>query len=80
MQQYATTLHYYKIFMASDNRDWHRSWWARKEGYVEKTDFRLPASVVTRKRKAQAFKKRIAKPLLFIVVFVLVVVLMMPKH
>lgn len=28
--------------MGVQDRDWHREWWAKKEGYVEKARFRLP--------------------------------------
>lgn len=28
--------------MGADNRDWYRAWWAKKEGYVERADFRVP--------------------------------------
>jgi hypothetical protein len=32
--------------MGSDNRDWHREWWAKKTGYVERAAFRLPENRV----------------------------------
>ena len=28
--------------MGVDNRDWYRAWWAKKQGYVERSDFRGP--------------------------------------
>ena len=28
--------------MGSQDRDWHREWWAKKQGYIEKARFRLP--------------------------------------
>ena len=27
--------------MAADNRDWHRAWWRKKQGYVERAAFRV---------------------------------------
>lgn len=27
--------------MSSDGRDWHRDWWRKKTGYVERSSFRI---------------------------------------
>jgi len=37
--------------MGLQDRDYYREWWAKKEGYVEKTPFRM--------NLGQAFKKRV---------------------
>jgi len=41
--------------MASDDRDWHKDWWRRKTGYVERGAFRMSAmeAVLQRRRAAQ---------------------------
>ena len=30
--------------MSVDQRDWHREWWKKRSGYVERAAFRLPES------------------------------------
>lgn len=52
--------------MGSDNRDWHRDWWRKKTGYVERARFRMPEAEYQRQLRAAIFKRR----LLFLAVLV----------
>lgn len=37
--------------MGFQDRDYYREWWAKKEGYVEKTSFRMNLGKVKRRKQ-----------------------------
>lgn len=58
--------------MGTQDRDWHREWWAKKERYVERSDFRLPAAVVERRNARRVLRRRVMLALMLIAVVGLV--------
>ena len=60
--------------MGSDNRDWHRDWWRKRMGYVERARFRLP-EVEYQRRLRSAARRR----LFFFLAFCLATFFLFPR-
>ncbi len=61
--------------MASDDRDWHRDWWRRKTGYVERSLFRMSAAEVVLQRQRAALRRRWFTAVLFAALALIVLIL-----
>ena len=46
--------------MGIDNRDWYRTWWRKKTGYVERASFRLGEAEFQRLMARRRFIRRTA--------------------
>ncbi|MDR6890766.1 MULTISPECIES: hypothetical protein [Variovorax] len=44
--------------MSSDDRDWHKDWWRRKTGYVERSAFRMSATEAVLRRQRATQRRR----------------------
>jgi len=60
--------------MASDNRDWHRDWWRKKTGYVERAGFRMSEGDSQRAKHAREWRAILVKLALFVLAVVVLIV------
>lgn len=60
--------------MASDNRDWHRDWWRKKTGYVERAGFRMSEGDRQRAKHAREWRAILVKLALFVLAVVVLIV------
>ena len=57
--------------MGTDNRDWHREWWRKRTGYVERASFRMSEAERLRSLRSARLRKRVGMVVFFLLAFIL---------